>query len=561
MTSETDRFRKTAVLSAPLERVWRAFSDAGEFGRWFGAGFSGPFESGARLSGTIVPTQVDPEVAKLQEPHAGARFEVIVERVEPMRLLSFRWHPFAIDVSKDYSAEPMTLVEFELASVPDGTSLTVTESGFDRIPIERRAQAFEANEGGWTHQLVLVGKYLAQSAQEGRDFSPAPEEDFAAMFEASVKAAKPKRFERGQTIEGTIVAIGPEVAFVNVGGKGEALLEISELRDDDGRIEVAVGDRIQATVVSTDGGLALSRKLARGAATNRQLEDAFRAGLPVEGKVDKAVKGGYEVRIGGQRGFCPLSQIDTIRTADPAVHEGKVYTFRIIEFKDGGKDLVVSRRALLAEEQAAHAVEMRKSIAPGAVLTGRVASVRDFGAFIELGAGVQGLLHVSEMAWSRVSKPSELLSPGQDITVKVLRVDEDGQKISLGLKQLSGDPWSTVQDTFPAGQRCTGRVTRLASFGVFVELKPGVEGLMPLSETNLDRGADVAKAFPVGSEVEVIVLEADPSGRRIRLSKKAVQDAVEKAELRDYTARTEGEAASTFGSLADKLRGALKPRG
>lgn len=324
---------------------------------------------------------------------------------------------------------------------------------------------------------------------------------------------------------------------------------------------MAVGDRIQATVVSTDGGLALSRKLARGAATNRQLEDAFRAGLPVEGKVDKAVKGGYEVRIGGQRGFCPLSQIDTIRTADPAVHEGKVYTFRIIEFKDGGKDLVVSRRALLAEEQAAHAVEMRKSIAPGAVLTGRVASVRDFGAFIELGAGVQGLLHVSEMAWSRVSKPSELLSPGQDITVKVLRVDEDGQKISLGLKQLSGDPWSTVQDTFPAGQRCTGRVTRLASFGVFVELKPGVEGLMPLSETNLDRGADVAKAFPVGSEVEVIVLEADPSGRRIRLSKKAVQDAVEKAELRDYTARTEGEAASTFGSLADKLRGALKPRG
>src|SRR5450759_4662061 len=163
------------------------------------------------------------------------------------------------------------------------------------------------------------------------------------MFEASIKA---KRFKEGQTLEGTIVAIGPEVAFVNVGGKGEATIEVAELKDEDGDIEVAVGDRIQAMVVSTVGGLQLSRKLARGAATDRQLEDAFRAGLPVEGKVEKAVKGGYEVRIARQRAFCPFSQIDIHRT-DPSVHEGKVYAFRIIEYKDGGKNLVVSRRALL----------------------------------------------------------------------------------------------------------------------------------------------------------------------------------------------------------------------
>ena len=176
-----------------------------------------------------------------------------------------------------------------------------------------------------------------------------PEEDFAAMFEASVK---PKRFHRGQTIEGTIVAIGGEVAFVNVGGKGEAQIEIAELKNADGVLEVSVGDRLQATVVSTEGGLTLSRKLQRGAATNRQLEDAFRAGLPVEGKIERDVKGGYEVRIGGARGFCPFSQIDTVRTTDPAQHVGQVYTFKIIEFKDGGKDLVVSRRALLEAGQA-----------------------------------------------------------------------------------------------------------------------------------------------------------------------------------------------------------------
>ena len=226
-------------------------------------------------------------------------------------------------------------------------------------------------------------------------------EDFATLFEASLKA---KRVERGQTIEGTIVAIGPEVAFIDVGGKGEATIDVAELKDDEGDIEVAVGDRIQAVVVSTAGGLTLSRKLARGAASQRQLEDAFHSGLPVEGRVEKAVKGGYEVRVAGQRAFCPFSQIDTART-DPSQHEGKVYTFRITEYKEGGRNLVISRRTLLEEEQRATAAEVKKTIVTGAVISGRVASVREFGAFIDLGGGVQGLLHISEMGWSRVADP------------------------------------------------------------------------------------------------------------------------------------------------------------
>jgi len=189
------------------------------------------------------------------------------------------------------------------------------------------------------------------------------EEDFAAMFEASVPT---RRYAKGQTIEGTIVAIGDEVAFVNVGGKGEATIDLDELRDDDGALEVAAGDRIEAVVVSTMGGLTLSRKLIRGAATARQLEDAFRAGLAVEGKVEGAVKGGYEVRIARQRAFCPISQIDTVRNTDPAEHIGRVYAFRIIEYKEAGKNLVVSRRALLEEEQRASAADIRRSIVEGA---------------------------------------------------------------------------------------------------------------------------------------------------------------------------------------------------
>jgi small subunit ribosomal protein S1 len=473
-----------------------------------------------------------------------------------------------------------------------------------------------------------------------------PEEDFAAMFEASVKA---KRLDKGESVEGTIVAIGEEVAFVDVGGKGEATMDLDELRDADGGIEVAVGDRIQAIVVSTAGGITLSRRLARRAATERQIEDAFHARLPVEGKIERAVKGGYEVRIGGQRAFCPLSQIGTPE-AEPSALEGQVSEFRIIEYGEGGRNLVVSRRALLEEEQQAKAAEVKRTIVVGAVLTGKVASIRDFGAFVDFGGGVQGLLHVSEMRWSRVTEPADVVKPGDEITVKVLRVDEDTKKISLGLKQLTADPWTKVPGTYEVGQTRVGRVTRVADFGAFVELEPGIEalahvstfaptgqpgnwstsvtpgttgafeilnidlerkrigvalvlkgeapaagvvasssaaivpgarltgkverherfgvfvflapgrtGLIPIRETGVSE-ADVRKSFPVGAEVEVVVLEVDAASRRIRLSAKAVLDAKEADEVREYQERAQETGTEGLGSLADKLRGALGPR-
>ncbi len=475
------------------------------------------------------------------------------------------------------------------------------------------------------------------------------EEDFAALFEASVKA---RRVEQGQMIEGTIVSIGPEVALVSIGGKSEAQIDVAELKDEDGDIEVSVGDRLQARVISTRGGVILSRKGVRSAATQRELENAFRDGFAVEGRVESVNKGGYEVRIARERAFCPLSQIDIVRTADPAVHVGKTYTFRIIEYKEGGKSIVVSRRKQLEEEQQASANAVRQSIVPGAVLPGRVVSVPDYGAFVDLGGGIQGLLHVSDMSWSRATTPGAIVAAGDQITVKVLRVDEATGKIALGLKQLQDDPWATVGTTYQVGQVRTGRVTRVADFGAFVELEPGIEGLahastfpptgrpgswakavpvgttaafeilsidlaqkrigvalveegssrgaraaesqgggalapgtivtgkverherfgvfvflspgrtglMPFSETGLDRDADMAKAFPIGSEVEVAVLEADASGKRIRLSKKAVAQQREQAELREYAARSDAAPSAPLGSMADKLRDALKKR-
>jgi small subunit ribosomal protein S1 len=469
------------------------------------------------------------------------------------------------------------------------------------------------------------------------------EEDFAAMFEASTQA---KRLDQGELVEGRIVAIGPEVALVDVGRKGEAVMDIAELKNADGEFEVALGDLVQAMVVSTSGGLTVSRRLGGSAASDQQFEAAFQSGLPVEGKVEREIKGGYEVRIGRRRAFCPISQID-LRGTDPVAHEGHVYQFRIIEYKEGGENIVVSRRALLEDEQRANAAKVRDKIVAGAVMTGRVTSVREFGAFVDLGAGVQGLLHVSEMAWSRVSAPAEIVKAGEEITVKVLRVDEEKQKISLGLKQLSADPWSRVPEVYKVGQRLPGRVTRVAKFGAFVELEPGVEalahastfmptgrsggwssqvtagmtgtfeilaidleqkrigvalvpegsagtegaagarpgivpgarltgkverhenfgvfvflapgrtGVIPLSETGIAKEGDLQRAFPVGADVEVIVLEVDPSGRRIRLSAKAVMEAREAEEVREWAERN-APPAEGFGTLADKLRSALK---
>lgn len=470
------------------------------------------------------------------------------------------------------------------------------------------------------------------------------EEDFARLLEESIR---PRSFEEGQTVEGTVVAVTAEFAFLDIGGKGEATLDLDELRDDHGEIEVRVGDRITALVVSTQGGLRLSRRLARGAAARQQLAEAHRTGLPVEGRVEKAIKGGYEVRIGGVRAFCPISQIDVAYTADPAVHVGKVFTFRISEYAEGGKRLVVSRRSLLEEEDRERSEAVRLAAVPGAVLSGLVTSVREFGAFVDLGAGVQGLIHVSEMAWSRVANAGDVVKVGDEVTVKVLRVDEAKKQIALGLKQLQTDPWTKVAAEYAVGRVVEGTVTRLTEFGAFVELEPGVEalahvstfpptsspggwkrtvppgtrgsfeilsveperkrigvalleegsprargqaapeiapgvrlkgkverherfgvfvylapgrtGLVPLSETGVEKEADLRRLFPVGEEIEVMVLEADAEGRRLRLSRKAVLDAEEKREADDYAQRGSGPVAEGFGSsLADKLRAALK---
>ncbi len=383
-------------------------------------------------------------------------------------------------------------------------------------------------------------------------------EDFAALFEAS---GQPAVFKTGQTVEGLVVLIGRDVLFVDVGGKSEATMELAELRDDAGELTVKVGDTVQGVVVSTRDGVKLSRKLAQKAASRRQLEEAFHAGLPVEGRVEAANKGGYDIRIGGQRAFCPISQIEKGFTDDPEVHVGQLYTFKITEYAEDGRNVIVSRRALIEDDERTQEAEVRKLVVPGADLPGRVASVQGYGAFVDLGGGVQGLLHVSEMGWSRVADPASVVQPGDEITVRVLSVDNEKGRIALGTKQLRPDPWTAAGSAYAPGERHRGTVTRLADFGAFIELRPGIEALAHVSTFPPSGKRDSwRQTVSIGTSVDVEILTVDLEQKRIGVAVADEGSAPPTPQDVDETpaaAAPRVEQGKGLGSMADQLRAAF----
>ena len=339
-------------------------------------------------------------------------------------------------------------------------------------------------------------------------------EDFATMF--AREAARPV-LEIGQIVKGRVIQISAESVFVDVGGKGEAWIERAELTDEEGRLRVAIGDEVEATVVSTGDEIRLSHKLRQGAQARQALAVAAQAGIPVEGKVAAVIKGGYEVTVGGLRGFCPFSQMDVRRVEATEEYVGRVLEFRITTFSDNGRNLVLSRRRLLEERAAETAVETRKKVIPGAVLTGTVASLADFGAFVDLG-GVQGLVPLSELSHSRASRPADLLRVGDAVSVKVLRIDQEKGRISLSLKALEGDPWAGVSGRLRERQVVRGRAVRSTEFGIFVELLPGVDGLLHITEIPRNRQGALREAAAGGAEVAVLIIGIDTEKRRVALA-------------------------------------------
>jgi small subunit ribosomal protein S1 len=341
-----------------------------------------------------------------------------------------------------------------------------------------------------------------------------PAEDFATMFAQAQGRAV---LQRGQVVKGRVVQIGEESVFVDVGSKGEAWIDRAELSDDEGRLQVAVGDEVEATVVATGDEVRLSHKIRQGAQAREALATAAASGVPVEGKVAAVIKGGYEVTVAGLRAFCPFSQMDVRRVETPEELVGRVLEFRITSFAENGRNIVLSRRRLLEEQAARNAEDTLKKVVPGAVLPGTVVSLADFGAFVDLG-GVQGLVPISEISHSRVARPADRLHVGETVTVKVLRVDQEKGRISLSLKALEGDPWVAVAGRLRDRQVVRGRAVRATDFGVFVELLPGVDGLLHTSEISRGRQAAMREAAASGAEIDVMVVSIDLDKRRVALA-------------------------------------------
>lgn len=360
-----------------------------------------------------------------------------------------------------------------------------------------------------------------------------PEESFATLLESAEDRSLAPDLEVGQKVEGTIVKLDESMAFLDVGRKGEATIALDELRDPDGMVTVAIGDKLTAFVVSTAGGVLLSRGAAGGPTSRSALEDAAQSGMPVEGLVAGVNKGGLEVDVSGTRAFCPMSHIDIRFCENPAAYVGQRHRFRVTQFSEGGRKIVLSRRAILEEEAGKVAGEVRKRIEVGAHLRGRVVSLRDFGAFVDLGGGIEGLIHVSELSHAHVAHAKDVLSVGQEVEVQVIRIEAPresnqpqgkrrrppSERIALSLKSLAEDPWATARVAFPEGSAVTGKVVRLQPFGAFVELAPGIDGLLHVSNIVADRKINHPKdVLEVGQTIEATVLSVDEERKRIGLT-------------------------------------------
>jgi small subunit ribosomal protein S1 len=372
-------------------------------------------------------------------------------------------------------------------------------------------------------------------------------------------------------VRGTLVSIAEDYAFVDLGGKTEGRLEVAALRDAEGELTLAVGDTVEAAVTGTDpdsGTLLLGSQHGHKYHGLEEVRQAYSQGLPVQGQVTGAVKGGLEVQIAGLRAFCPASQADIRFVEDLAEFVGQRLDFRITKLEGGRRpNLVVSRRVLLEEEQRLRAEATRAQLKEGAVLSGTVTSLKDYGAFVDIG-GLEGMIHVSELAFGRVKHPSELLRVGQPVEVAVLRIEpatggRQAEKIALSIRALARDPWTDADQRFAVGTRVQGTVSRLQPFGAFVELEPGVDGLVHVSELGAGRRVNhPSEVLKVGDRVEASVLGVDMERRRISLTLDQEKGGEAPAEPAQPAAARPGtaEGQPALGSFGALLKESLDKR-
>jgi small subunit ribosomal protein S1 len=388
-------------------------------------------------------------------------------------------------------------------------------------------------------------------------------ESFAELFEQSAKQSR--WLEPGQKVSARILKVSAEWIFIDTGQKGEGIVDCKEFLDLDGNVTVKDGDTISAYFLSSNHGeMRFTSRLggATGASGSAQLEDAWRAGIPVEGVVEKEIKGGYEIKLGGSvRAFCPFSQIGLHRVDNPESLVGTRLAFRISDYAENGRNIVVSRRVLLEEEQQRLREEAHAAISEGLTVNGTVTSLQDFGAFVDIG-GLEGLIPISEIGWNRVKDVRDVLTVGQQVKVVIKSIDREKERISLSLKDTLSDPWDQVVELYPEGSFHTGTVSRLAPFGAFITLGSGVDGLIHISKLGagkrINNPREVVKE---GEAVEVKVESVNLSERRISLALAGIARAAdeEEATLVEFR-RQASEAPKGMGTLGDLLQARMKNR-
>ncbi|HTO43723.1 MAG TPA: 30S ribosomal protein S1 [Burkholderiales bacterium] len=345
-------------------------------------------------------------------------------------------------------------------------------------------------------------------------------ETFAQLFEESLSR---KEMRSGEVITAEVVRVDANFVVVNAGLKSESYIPTEEFRNDRGELEVQPGEFVQVAIEALEDGhgeTRLSREKAKRLAAWHELEAALEQGKVVQGLVNGKVKGGLTVMINGIRAFLPGSLVDLRPVKDTNPYEGKQLEFKVIKLDRKRNNVVVSRRAVLEASQGAEREALLSSLQEGAVVKGVVKNITDYGAFVDLG-GIDGLLHITDLAWRRVKHPSEVLSVGDEVEAKVLKYDQEKNRVSLGLKQLGEDPWVGIARRYPTGTRLFGKVTNLTDYGAFVEIESGIEGLVHVSEMDwTNKNVHPSRVVQVGDEVEVMILEIDEERRRISLGMK-----------------------------------------
>ncbi len=377
------------------------------------------------------------------------------------------------------------------------------------------------------------------------------EGSFAEMLEQNLVGMVQLR--PGQKIEAKILQIGDDWTFLDVGQKGEGVLDTKELLDSEGQRTVDVGDKLGVYLLSRAGGeLKFTMRIGGGASGTAQLEEAWRSGIPVDGRVEKEIKGGYEIKLPGNvRAFCPFSQIGLRRVDNPEELIGQALPFRISQFSEQGRNIVVSHRDILEEERRQQRELLKKTLKEGMVVKGTVTNIRDFGAFIDIG-GIEGLLPISEVSYSRVENLNDQLHVGQELEVAVKGCDWEKERFSFSLRDTLADPWNKVGTVFAEGTVHTGTVARLVPFGAFVTLDEGLDGLIHISKLGEDRRIKHPKeVLMVGQQVQVVIEQINREERRIALAM-----ATEGESEAQNSYREQPDSAS-MGTLGDLLKASL----